>query len=739
VGELKIMVSITPEIIKQHNLTLDEYALIQKHLGRDPNYVELGVFSVMWSEHCSYKSSRVHLKKFPTKAPHVLQGPGENAGVIDIGDGIAVSFKIESHNHPSFIEPYNGAATGVGGILRDVFTMGARPICNLNSLRFGSPDHPKTPFLVSGVVAGIAGYGNCIGVPTVAGEVYFDDCYNGNNLVNAMTVGVLKPDKIFKGLASGPGNPVLYIGSKTGRDGIHGATMASDSFDDKSEQKRPTVQVGDPFTEKLLLEACLELMEKDVIVGIQDMGAAGLTSSSVEMASRAGTGLILDLENVPTRETGMTPYEMLLSESQERMLLVAKPGTESIVKDVLTKWDLDAAVIGKVSDDGIWRIRFKGEEVAAIPVDSLTDAAPIYNRPIKAPQDRPTNLDIKTLNMSAPSGDVFKKLLASPTIASKEWVYRQYDHQVMTQTSVLPGSDAAVLRLHGSTRGLAVTVNGNGRYGYLDPKMGGMIAVAESGRNLACSGAKPLAVTDCLNYGNPENPAIMWEFEQGIEGMAEACRELETPVIGGNVSFYNETSGQSIYPTPVIGMVGVIPDIQKRCESFFKNAGDLIVLLGENTGEIGGSEYLKIIHGKVEGKAPVLDLVKEKKLWDLLLQGIDAGLIVSAHDCAEGGLSVALAESSFRHDLGLEVKLEDDLPAHRLLFSEDQTRVVVSVQPGAEATLSQLASRLGVPYRVIGKVGGERINISLTQNSIDISLQEAKKIWSQGFEKAVFK
>lgn len=734
-------INITPEIIKQHNLTQEEYSMIQKHLGRDPNYVELGVFSVMWSEHCSYKSSRIHLKKFPTKAPHVLQGPGENAGVIDIGDDMAVSFKIESHNHPSFIEPYNGAATGVGGILRDVFTMGARPICNLNSLRFGNADHPKTPFLVSGVVSGIAGYGNCMGVPTVAGEVYFEDCYNGNNLVNAMTVGLLRPDKIFKGLASGPGNPVLYIGSKTGRDGIHGATMASDSFDDQSEQKRPTVQVGDPFTEKLLLEACLELMEKDVIVGIQDMGAAGLTSSSVEMAARAGTGLILNLENVPTRETGMTPYEMLLSESQERMLLVAKPGTESVVLDVLAKWDLDAAVIGVVADDGFWRIRFHGEEVAAIPVKALTDEAPIYHRPIKAPTNRPTTLDLSVLKQSPAPQETLVRLLSSPTIASKEWVYRQYDYQVMTQTAVLPGSDAAVLRLHGSKKGLAVTVNGNGRYGYLDPKIGGMIAVAESGRNLACSGAKPLAVTDCLNYGNPENPEIMWEFEQGIEGMALACRELETPVIGGNVSFYNETNGQSIYPTPVIGMVGVIQDVEKRAESFFKNSGYLIVLLGENKGELGGSEFLKLIHKKVAGMPPSIDLSQEKRLWTLLEQGIERGYIDSAHDCAEGGLAVALAECCFGPvSLGATITLKDALPIDRLLFGEDQSRVVVSVRPGFEVMLAQLAINNGIKSEIIGKVGGDRFVVSTPEGTpIDLPLSEVRDRWSKGFERAVFK
>ena len=516
------MSQITQETIKQHNLTDEEYQSILKILGREPNLVELGIFSVMWSEHCSYKSSRKFLKRFPTEGPQVIEGPGENAGVVDIGDGDALVFKMESHNHPSYIEPYQGAATGVGGILRDVFTMGARPIAVLNSLRFGAVDHPKTPYLVKGVVAGIAGYGNCMGIPTVGGEVYFDECYNGNNLVNAMTVGLVKSDKIFKGFASGPGNPVIYVGSKTGRDGIHGATMASDSFDDKAEQKKPTVQVGDPFTEKLLLEACLELMEKDVIVGIQDMGAAGLTSSSFEMASRAGTGIELDLDRVPLREEGMTPYEIMLSESQERMLLVCQEGKEAVVKEVFDKWDLDSSVIGRVTDDGMYRARFKGEEVIALPVNPLAHGAPVYDRPRKKQeaQSKINNLDLTKLPQPENLQNVFETLIKNPTLASKKWVYRQYDHQVMTNTVVLPGSDAAVLRLKDSNKGVAITTNCNSRYCYLDPYVGGLITIAESGRNLVCSGAKPIATTDCLNFGNPERPEIMWQFEQAVSRLS---------------------------------------------------------------------------------------------------------------------------------------------------------------------------------------------------------------------------
>ncbi len=736
------MTQITPEIVEQHNLTPEEYQKIISILKREPTFVELGVFSVMWSEHCSYKSSRVHLKNLPTQGARVIQGPGENAGVVSFDKDHAIAFKIESHNHPSFIEPYNGAATGVGGILRDVFTMGARPIANLNSLRFGSPQHSKTPFLVSGVVAGIAGYGNCMGIPTVAGEVYFDECYDGNILVNAMTVGVVPPDKIFKGVASGVGNPVMYIGSKTGRDGIHGATMASDSFADDADQKRPTVQVGDPFTEKLLLEACLELMQEDAIVGIQDMGAAGLTSSSVEMAGRAGNGLLMNLDNLPVREEGMTPYEMLLSESQERMLLVAKKGKEAIVERILSKWDLDAVVIGEVTDDNTWRIRFHGEEVAAIPVPALTDAAPIYNRPAQRPasQDELNRLDLESIPVPADLNGVFKKLISHPTLASKRWVYRQYDHQVMDQTVVLPGSDAAVLRVHGSSKGLAVTVNCNSRYCYLDPYRGGLITVAENGRNLACSGAHPIALTDCLNFGNPEKPSIMWQFVEALKGMGEACRAFDIPIVSGNVSFYNETGDQSIYPTPTVGMVGELNSLEDRVSSFFKNEGDVILLLGENKNELGGSEYLHIIHNLTRGMPPELNLETEKNLWKTLWALTHQQLIVSAHDCAEGGLASALAESCFGEKVfGLTVQLQDTMRADALLFGETQSRVVVSVSEKNVSQVMEIAKQQGTPCLRLGQVGTDRFTLRGPASVyLDLPIAEVKEMWEKGFEKKIF-
>lgn len=734
---------ITPDVIQQHNLTSEEYQKILKILGREPNLVELGIFSVMWSEHCSYKSSRKFLKNFPTKGPAVLQGPGENAGVVDIGDGLAVAFKMESHNHPSFIEPYQGAATGVGGILRDVFTMGARPIANLNSLRFGSLDHPKTPFLVEGVVAGIAGYGNCMGIPTVGGEVFFDECYNGNNLVNAMTVGLLKSDRIFKGYASGPGNPLIYVGAKTGRDGIHGATMASDSFDDGADQKKPTVQVGDPFTEKKLLEACLELMEAEAIIGIQDMGAAGLTSSSFEMASRAGTGLKLNLDNVPRREEGMTPYEIMLSESQERMLLVAAQGKEGIVKKIFKKWELDAQVIGVVTDDGFMTATFKGEEVLRLPISPLADAAPVYDRPRKKPANYEENQKLDLCKIPVPKNlpDVFKKLISHPNNASKKWVFRQYDHQVMTNTVILPGSDAAVLRIKGTKKGIAVTANGNSRYNYLNPHTGGMIAVAESGRNLVCSGAKPLALTDCLNYGNPERPEIMWQFEQGVEGISKACRELNIPVVSGNVSLYNETKTESIMPTPIIGMVGLLDDLSLKLDQFFKNEGDLIFLLGETFEEIGGSEYLKQIHGLTKGNPPVLDLEKEKKLWLALTEMNHQKVLQSAHDLSEGGLALALAESCLGDRvLGASITVAEKYRPDIALFSESQSRILVSCRPGDGENVKNLAVKYGIPFSSLGVVGSDKFTITgQGERWIDLSIQDVKQWWSNGFEKGVFK
>ena len=744
---------ITQDIISQHGLTSEEYKKIVSLLGREPNLLELGIFSVMWSEHCSYKSSKVHLKNFPTTGKHVLQGPGENAGIVDIGDGMAVVFKMESHNHPSYIEPYQGAATGVGGILRDIFTMGARPIASLNSLRFGSFDHPKTRYLVNGVVAGIAGYGNCMGVPTVGGEIYFHESYNGNCLVNAMTVGIIESNRIFKGIAKGVRNPVMYVGSKTGRDGIHGATMASDVFGEGGEERRPTVQVGDPFTEKLLLEACLEVFKTDYVVGVQDMGAAGLTSSSVEMASRAGTGIDLDVSLVPVREDGMTPYEIMLSESQERMLMVVKKGYEEKVKAIFHKWGLDAVAIGIVTDSGLLRITKGSDVFAMVPVKPLTDDAPKYKRPISRPgwQDGAQTLDLKNISEPNNFNEILLKLLSSPNIASKEWIYRQYDHMVRTDTVVIPGSDAAVLRIKGTKKALAMTVDCNSRYCYLDPFTGGAIAVAEAARNLACSGAKPIALTDCLNFGNPERPEIMWQFEQAVLGISEACKKFGIPVIGGNVSLYNETSGVSIYPTPTIGMVGLIEDISRHATQWFKTEGDIIILLGEtklvpeslNRGEeLGGSEYLKVIHKLDKGRPPHMDLDFEARVQEACLSAIQSGIIKSAHDCSEGGLAVALAEccvSSKNTAIGVEITfpgLGTDLKsvprADALLFGESQSRIIVSIAKEDISEFMSIAEKHDAPAIVIGKVGGERLKID---GLIDIPVDELKAAWKDALER----
>jgi phosphoribosylformylglycinamidine synthase subunit PurL len=733
-----LFMQITQDIISQHGLTSEEYQKILSFLGREPNLLELGIFSVMWSEHCSYKSSKIHLKNFPVTGKYVLQGPGENAGVVDIGDGMAVAFKMESHNHPSYIEPYQGAATGVGGILRDIFTMGARPIASLNSLRFGSFDHPKTRYLVNGVVAGIAGYGNCMGVPTVGGEVYFHESYNGNCLVNAMTVGLMKGNKIFKGLAKGVGNIVMYVGSKTGRDGIHGATMASDVFGEGGEERRPTVQVGDPFTEKLLLEACLEVFKTEYLVGVQDMGAAGLTSSSVEMASRAGTGIDMDVSRVPVREDGMTPYEIMLSESQERMLMVVKKGCEEKVKAIFHKWDLDAVAIGIVTDSGFLRIT-KGSDVCAmIPVRPLTDDAPKYKRPINMPcwQDEVQKLDLKNISEPNTFNEILLKLLFSPNIASKEWIYRQYDHMVRTDTVVLPGSDAAVLRIKGTKKALAMTVDCNSRYCYLDPFTGGAIAVAEAARNLVCSGAKPIALTDCLNFGNPERPEIMWQFEQAVLGISEACKKFGIPVIGGNVSLYNETSGVSIYPTPTIGMVGLIEDISRHATQWFKTEGDIIILLGETKEELGGSEYLKVIHKLDKGRPPYMDLDLEARVQDACLSAIQSGIIKSAHDCSEGGLAVALAECCVSSSLST-VGAKITLPAHTIrrdsmLFGESQSRIIASIAKEDISEFMSVAEMHGAPAVVIGKVGGERLKID---GLIDIPVDDLKAAWKDTLER----
>jgi len=731
------MSEITEEIVKSHGLSKEEYEKILHILKREPNMLELGIFSVMWSEHCSYKSSRAHLKNFPTKGPQVIQGPGENAGVVDIGDGLAVAFKMESHNHPSFIEPYQGAATGVGGIMRDVFTMGARPVANLNSLRFGSLDLPKHKYLLKGVVEGIAGYGNCMGVPTVGGETYFDECYNGNILVNAFTLGLVKSDKIFLGYASGIGNPVIYVGSKTGRDGIHGATMASEEFDEGSEEKRPTVQVGDPFTEKLLLEACLELMKTDYIVGIQDMGAAGLTSSSFEMASRAGTGIEMNLDNVPQREEGMTPYELMLSESQERMLMVVKKGCQDKVKEIFDKWDLDCAVVGTVTDDGIMRLIEKGKSVAELPIEPLAEGAPVYNRPIKKPDyiEELKKTDLSSLKIPSDLNEVLLDLMDTPNIASKKWIYSQYDHMVRTDSVLLPGSDAAVIRVKGTSKGVAMTSNCNSRYCYLDPYLGGQLTVAENARNIVCSGARPLAVTDCLNFGNPEKPEIMWQFAEAVKGISDACRAFETPVVSGNVSLYNETKGEAIYPTPTVAMVGLLENVNLHCSQWFKNSGDVIVLLGKNKNELGGSEYLKLVHKMVAGAAPELDIELEKSVQKTCLQAIEAGIIESAHDCAEGGLAVALAECCISGPKQLGATIEIYWEGNRrdaLLFGESQSRIILSLNKRYMDKLEDIACQHDTPLEVMGEVGGEHL---LIDNAINVEVKSLYQSWDKGIER----
>lgn len=725
---------VTEQLALDHGLTKEEYQKIRNLMGRVPTFTELGIFSVMWSEHCSYKSSRIHLRKFPTKGERVLFGPGENAGVIDIGDGLAAVFKMESHNHPSFIEPYQGAATGVGGILRDVFTMGARPVALLNSLRFGSLEKPKNRHLFSGVVSGIAGYGNCMGVPTIGGEVCFSDIYDLNPLVNAFCLGLVKKDRIFLGQAAGAGNPIIYVGSKTGRDGIHGASLlASSEFNDSSMEKRPAVQVGDPFTEKLLLEACLELMSKDIIVGIQDMGAAGLTSSSCEMAGRAGTGVEMDVSKVPLREEGMTPYEIMLSESQERMLLVARQGEEKEVLDIFSKWDLDAAVIGKVTGDGKIRIRNNAEVFAEIPVDALVGNAPVYERPFSLP---PYQQSIQTLQMDLihPPKDynvVLKQLLSSPTLASKEWVFDQYDHMVQTNVVIRPGGDAALIRIKGTTKGLALSVGGNSLYTLLNPYIGGMIAVAEVCRNLVCTGARPLAITDCLNFGSPERPDIMWQFSMAIEGISDACKKFSTPVVSGNVSFYNETKGVAIYPTPTIGAVGLLENIENRMTSYFKEEGDWVILLGATGEDLGGTEYMKVVHHQERGYPPRLNLDAELALHTLCLELIERKLIRSAHDCSEGGLAVALGESCFASPLprGAEINLKETaLRPDALLFGESQSRIVVSAPPEKGDLIEKAAKKHLVPFEKIGVVKSDRLVIG---SYVSLSLEEFKASWRE--------
>ncbi len=741
---------ITPEVIQQHGLSEEEYQQILTHLGREPNLTELGVFSVMWSEHCSYKSSRIHLKRFPTEGERVVQGPGENAGAVDIGDGLSAVFKMESHNHPSYIEPFQGAATGVGGILRDIFTMGARPIALLDSLRFGELDQPKNRHLLKGVVSGISWYGNCIGVPTIGGEIAFNDIYGKNPLVNVFCLGIVKTEQLLLGAAKGVGNPVLYIGAKTGRDGIHGATMASDSFDDASDKKRPNVQVGDPFLEKLLLEACLEFLDKDILAGIQDMGAAGLTSSSCEMASRAGTGIELELAHVPRREPNMTPYELMLSESQERMLLVAKAGKEDQVLDICKKWGIDAAVVGKVTSDGFVRLKEHGKVVAEIPAKALADEAPKYDRPFKPPdyQDVLQSFMFDNVPDVKDAGEVLRQLLEAPTIASKNWVYRQYDHMVGINTVVRPGSDAAVVRIKGTNKALAMTTDGNSRYCLLNPYMGGTLAVAEAARNLVCSGAQPIGVTDCLNFGNPERPDIMWQFVLAVEGISDACRAFNVPVVSGNVSLYNETNALSIYPTPVIGMVGLIEPAEHATTQWFKNAGDRIIVLGETKEDLGGTEYLKIVHHREQGSPPWLNLETEKVLQDCLLKMIQAGWIQSAHDCSDGGLAVALAECCFSPQtaegqfLGATIQLAPSgLRFDALLFGESPSRVIISVSPEHVEQVLAFTKEKHVPAADVGEVGTGTLLIQCGDDSlnpesiINLAVSDLFESWHDSLER----
>jgi phosphoribosylformylglycinamidine synthase len=727
---------VTEELALQHALSREEYARILELLGRTPTYEELGVFSVMWSEHCSYKSSRLLLKTLPNTGAIVLQGPGENAGIIDAGDGIGLALKIESHNHPSFIEPYQGAATGVGGILRDIFAMGARPIASLNSLRFGSPDHPRTPYLLKGVVAGIGGYGNCVGVPTVGGDLYFAPGYNGNILVNVFTVGIVDTQRIFRAYAAGPGNPVLYVGARTGRDGIHGASLlASAEFDAALEDKRPAVQVGDPFTEKLLVEACLELMAGDALAGVQDLGAAGLTSSSVEMAGRAKTGIELDLSAVPLRESGMTPYEVLLSESQERMLLVVKSGREAEVIAQCRRWDLDAAVIGRVTDDRRFRARWQGREVVSIPVEAVADP-PAYRRPASEPA-RPAAEERGTVPRAAAEvehGTALATLLASPNLCSRQWVWRQYDQLVGSNTVLRPGADAAVIRLKGTSRALAMTVDCNSRYCSLDPYLGTVIAVAEAARNLVAVGARPAAVSDCLNFGNPERPEIMWQFQQAISGIRDACVALGTPVVSGNVSFYNETDGRAIPPTPTIAMVGLLDDVATHLVPWFRAEGDVVVLLGASREELDGSEYLAVVHDLVAGAPPWIDLDAERRLHQLCLSAAAEGILESAHDLSEGGLAVALAESCITgpdEPLGMRCAVDGALSPAAFLFGESQSRMLVSVRRRALGRLRDLANRAGVPISTLGEVHGQRLVIG---DLLDVDVRRLRTQWSQAME-----
>ncbi|EGG35784.1 phosphoribosylformylglycinamidine synthase subunit PurL [Paenibacillus sp. HGF5] len=720
------------QIYKQMGVSDSEYELICSFMGRKPNYTEIGVFSVMWSEHCAYKNSKPLLRRFPTSGPRVLMGPGEGAGIVDIGDNQAVVFKIESHNHPSAVEPYQGAATGVGGIIRDIFSMGARPVAILNSLRFGKLESDRVKYLFEHVVSGIAGYGNCIGIPTVGGEVVFDESYEGNPLVNAMCVGVIDHDKIQRGVAKGVGNPVFYVGPPTGRDGIHGATFASVELTEESEANRTAVQVGDPFMEKLVMESCLELIDSGIVLGIQDMGAAGLTCSSAEMASKAGNGLELYLDQVPQREEGMTPYEMMLSESQERMLFVVEPKHEAQAREIFERWGVICAKVGKVTDDGRLKLIHHGEVVGDMPVKALVDECPIYNKPSQEPAYYQEQAAVDTLRYEEVKdlGGALKKVLGSPSLASKAWVYNQYDYMVRTSTAVRPGSDAAVVTVHGTRKALAMTTDCNGRYVYLDPELGGRIAVSEAARNIVCSGAEPLAITDNLNFGSPEKPEIFWQMEKAVDGMAEACRELETPVIGGNVSLYNENAKGAIYPTPVVGMVGLIHDTDHITTQAFKAEGDAIYVLGDTRAELGGSEFQAILHGVSEGRPPELNLDTEKKLLGGVLKAIQSGLVQSAHDVSEGGLAAALAESCISGGIGASVKWATELRNDVALFSESQSRIVLSASPDHKNALEKLLQEAGVPFTALGVVGGNKLSININgASALEESVEALKSVW----------
>lgn len=725
------------EQLANHKLSQEDYKHIKEILGREPNLVELGIFSAMWSEHCSYKSSKIHLKGFPTKAPWVIQGPGENAGVIDIGDGYAAVFKMESHNHPSFIEPYQGAATGVGGIMRDVFTMGARPVANLNALRFGNvlnkddiSKHQR--YLVRGVTEGIGGYGNCMGVPTIGGETSFDECYNGNILVNAFTLGIAKSDEIFYGKAEGTGNPVMYVGAKTGRDGLGGAVMSSDSFTEESKSLRPTVQVGDPFTEKLLLEACLELFKTDHVIGIQDMGAAGLTSSAFEMAGRSGSGMIMHLDKVPAREEGMTPYDFMLSESQERMLLCAKKGSEQAIIDIFEKWDLDAAVVGEVTSTGNMELFWHGEKCAEVPVDPVSEEAPELNRPMKKPAylDDIHKVSIDDFDRVS-NQEAFETLTKSMEVVDKSWIYTQYDSMVQTNTIKNGGTlDASVIRVKENKKALAMSADCNVRYCYIDPKMGGAAAVVESGRNVAMSGARPLAITDCLNYGNPENPEVMWQFGEGCLGIKEACAQLTTPVIGGNVSLYNETNGVSVFPTPSIATVGVNDDEKNVLMSSFQKEGNALYLVGESKSEFGGSLYMKELYDTVAGVMPEIDYKQELALWDLVIEGNKKHLLESAKDASSGGVAIALAKMAATSGLGCDVEMSvaDD----RDIFSESMSRAILEVKPeNCEAFEAILEESMSIEK--IGTVGGDSIRI----NDVNMSMKQLQDNYFNTFARVI--